>query len=222
MYSVQLQRGTPEFLDGLVGAQGSSEQLRSHRSGDSSTYRSGAPDLDRMYRSNSSSVAYSESAQQAGEGRASLQEENDWLRSALRLAEAHIKKDKEELKSLHAIFERNQHDNERRVKSLQDQVAQRDAERRELEERAWHADEKARAAGAKKSVAIPGVARRQLPAAREQGHAPRGEEKCCGPRSCPQPGRNATPPARRAWTSVVTRQCSCPTDSCPSDNYTDA
>ena len=116
MYSVQLQRGTPEFLDGLVGAQGSSEQLRSHRSGDSSTYRSGAPDLDRMYRSNSSSVAYSESAQQAGEGRASLQEENDWLRSALRLAEAHIKKDKEELKSLHAIFERNQHDNERRVK----------------------------------------------------------------------------------------------------------
>jgi hypothetical protein len=40
-------------------------------------------------------VAHSESALQRGDGRASLQEENDWLRSALRLAEAHIKKEKE-------------------------------------------------------------------------------------------------------------------------------
>ena len=47
--------------------------------------------------------------------------------------------------------------------------------------------------GAKKSVAIPGVARRQiLPAAREKGHAPRAE------------GALAPPSARGAWKSVAT------------------
>jgi len=139
VYTVQLQRGTPEFLDS-VGALPSSE-LRSHRSDDS--FRSAAPAI---YRSNNGSVG---AASDMGDGRATLQEENDWLRSALRLAEAHINKDKEELKSLHAIFERNRQDTERRVKNLEGQVEARDAERRELDGRVWEADEKARGAETK-------------------------------------------------------------------------
>ena len=147
VYTVKLQRGTPEFLDSLDSAQPSNEQPRSHRSQDS--YRSGAQEPERLYRSNNSSVIAGERAQQPGDGRASLQEENDWLRSALRLAEAHIKKDKEELKSLHAIFERNKSDTDSRIRNLEEQVAQRDAERRELEARVWQADEKLRAADTK-------------------------------------------------------------------------
>ena len=141
VYTVQLQRGTPEFLDSLVSAQPSAEQPGSHRS-----YTSyGSASQQPMYRSNNGSVGPQASASDLpGDGRASLQEENDWLRSALRLAEAHINKDKEELKSLHAIFERNQSDTERRVQNLQDKIAERDAERRDLEGRLWQADEKAR------------------------------------------------------------------------------
>ena len=108
MYTANLQRGTPQFLDSVAGKAG--EQMRSHRSDDSERSRHLA---DGIYRSANGSLTGSESAA-PGDGRATLQEENDWLRSALRLAEAHIKKDKEELKSLHAIFERTREDTERR------------------------------------------------------------------------------------------------------------
>ena len=135
VYTVKMQRGTPEFLDSVAagaGALGPSEQLRSHRSDDSFRVPDG------IYRSANGSLAGSEPAL-AGDGRATLQEENDWLRSALRLAEAHIRKDKEELKSLHAIFERTREDTERRVQNLEEQIAKRDAERRELDSRLWQA-----------------------------------------------------------------------------------
>lgn len=48
-----------------------------------------------------------------------FQEENDWLRSVLRLAEAHIKHEKEELKSLHSILDRNKTDSEQRFLALE-------------------------------------------------------------------------------------------------------
>ena len=136
MYTAQLQRGTPEYLDNMATVSTSIDHLRSQRS------------MDNMYRSYNGSVVGSEAAL-AGEGRATLQEENDWLRSALRLAEAHIKKEKEELKSLHAIFEKSKEDYGRRALNLEDQITKRDAERRELDARVWEADEKLRSADTK-------------------------------------------------------------------------
>ena len=157
-YTVELQRGTPEFLDSL-GPQ------PSHRSiGDESRRLSGdapqeAPATGQtlynssranLYRSEGGGSVAAEGLSTAGGGRtATLQEENDWLRSALRLAEAHVKKDKEELKSLHAIFSRTAEDSERRVLNLEEQIAKRDADRRELDARMWEAEDKLRSAETK-------------------------------------------------------------------------
>ena len=133
VYSVQLQRGTPEFLDQLVP-----RDRGSHASLNPGEMRADAGGAG---------------AAAAGDGRATLQEEADWLRSALRLAETHVRKDREELKSLHAIFERNEIDTGRRIQNLEERLEERDAERRGLEGRLWNAEEKVRALETKLSEA---------------------------------------------------------------------
>jgi len=72
-------------------------------------------------------------------------------------------------------------------------------------------------------------ARRHIPTRKHlsaHGATPHGEEKCCDPRRCPQPGRKAAarekgaewgacaPLRAGAWKSVVTRQCSCTRVTC--------
>ena len=67
------------------------------------------------------------------------------LRNALRMAEAHVQREKEELRSLHGIFERTKADCDRRVAAMEEKLAKGDAERREADSKAWSADERTRA-----------------------------------------------------------------------------
>lgn len=53
-------------------------------------------------------------------------------RSALRLAETHISKGKEELLSLHNLFERHKEDTSERISALEQQLGQADREKREV------------------------------------------------------------------------------------------
>mmetsp|Transcript_59912 Transcript_59912/g.143226 ORF Transcript_59912/g.143226 Transcript_59912/m.143226 type:complete len:409 (-) Transcript_59912:12-1238(-) len=134
VYAVQLQRGTPEYLDGSTSrpdsragsVRGSVDSMGPERS----TGSVGRP-------------------ANAREAFASMHEENDWLRSALKLAESHITRDKEELKSLHSIFDRQKEERDARVASLEEQIIVRDGERREADARAWAAEEARRAADQK-------------------------------------------------------------------------
>eukprot|EP00282_Hemiselmis_andersenii_P031570 CAMPEP_0169457608 /NCGR_PEP_ID=MMETSP1042-20121227/16970_1 /TAXON_ID=464988 /ORGANISM="Hemiselmis andersenii, Strain CCMP1180" /LENGTH=179 /DNA_ID=CAMNT_0009569895 /DNA_START=29 /DNA_END=565 /DNA_ORIENTATION=+ len=74
-----------------------------------------------------------------------LQEENDWLRSVLRLAEAHIKHEKEELKSLHAILERNKQDSEQRFLALEARMRATEKDKSDFDNRLHREREQTRA-----------------------------------------------------------------------------
>lgn len=56
-------------------------------------------------------------------------------------AESHVQREKEELKSLHGIFERTRQEYESRLTNLEEQLTRRDAEKRESDGRAWQSDE---------------------------------------------------------------------------------
>jgi len=153
-YTVDLMRGTPEYFDQLAGGAAST----SMRGLPSSTSIGHADDLmrdARMYKSANSTVSDSglgggaSFSRPSHGGGASLQEENDWLRSALRLAESHVQREKEELKSLHGIFERQKHEYETRLASLEGEIQRRDAERRDIEGRTWQSEEQQRSADIK-------------------------------------------------------------------------
>lgn len=65
------------------------------------------------------------------------------------MAEAHVQREKEELRSLHGIFERTKADCDRRVAAMEEKLARGDMERREADSRAWSADEGKRASDLK-------------------------------------------------------------------------
>eukprot|EP00288_Rhodomonas_lens_P016003 CAMPEP_0177714630 /NCGR_PEP_ID=MMETSP0484_2-20121128/13556_1 /TAXON_ID=354590 /ORGANISM="Rhodomonas lens, Strain RHODO" /LENGTH=229 /DNA_ID=CAMNT_0019226561 /DNA_START=23 /DNA_END=712 /DNA_ORIENTATION=- len=75
----------------------------------------------------------------------SIQEENDWLRAVLRLAEAHIKHEKEELKSLNVVFERNKADSDQRYMALEARMRATDKDKQEFELRLYREREQIRA-----------------------------------------------------------------------------
>jgi len=74
----------------------------------------------------------------------SIQEENDWLRAVLRLAEAHIKHEKEELKSLNVVFERNKQDSDQRYMALEARMRATDKDKQECELRLYREREQIR------------------------------------------------------------------------------
>ncbi|KAJ1488239.1 hypothetical protein T484DRAFT_1939768 [Baffinella frigidus] len=74
----------------------------------------------------------------------SIQEENDWLRAVLRLAEAHIKHEKEELKSLNVVFERNKQDSEQRYLALEARMRATEKDKQEFDLRIYREREQIR------------------------------------------------------------------------------
>mmetsp|Transcript_9818 Transcript_9818/g.15372 ORF Transcript_9818/g.15372 Transcript_9818/m.15372 type:complete len:216 (-) Transcript_9818:100-747(-) len=75
----------------------------------------------------------------------SIQEENDWLRAVLRLAEAHIKHEKEELKSLNVVLERNKRDAEQRYMALEARMGATERDKQEFDLRLYREREQIRA-----------------------------------------------------------------------------
>jgi len=75
----------------------------------------------------------------------SVQEENDWLRAVLRLAEAHIKHEKEELKSLGVVLDRNKQDSDQRFMALEARLRATDKDKQEFDLRIYREREQIRA-----------------------------------------------------------------------------
>uniref|UniRef100_A0A7S4NKP0 Uncharacterized protein n=1 Tax=Guillardia theta TaxID=55529 RepID=A0A7S4NKP0_GUITH len=73
-----------------------------------------------------------------------LQEENDWLRAVLRLAEAHIKHEKEELKSLRVVFDRSKQDAEQHYLALEARVRAAEKDKQDFELRIFREREQIR------------------------------------------------------------------------------
>lgn len=148
VYTVDLMRGTPEYFDSISGSTPPSVISSSVLTTSS---LSPPPDSNRekLYHSQASMIStsrehYSSQAPNPSTAVASnsvMQEENDWLRSALRLAESHIAKGKEELLSLHNLFERHKEDSGQRIAHLEQQLGQADRDKREAEKKAWMSDE---------------------------------------------------------------------------------
>jgi len=143
VFEVELIRGTPEFADAMQGgmAQGAVAQ-------NVSLYASG----NRLQGLNRYMLGTSWSAEMFAKmpppqqtvdfspARA-LQEENEWLRSALRMAESTIMRDRQELQNLRELFLQAKGDNEQRIQGVQEQNKVKDDERRDAEQSLLAAEE---------------------------------------------------------------------------------
>jgi len=70
-----------------------------------------------------------------------LQEENEWLRSALRMAESTIMRNRQDLGGMRESFLSHKHESETRITGMEDKNRTKDDERRESEQQLLHAEE---------------------------------------------------------------------------------
>mmetsp|Transcript_20394 Transcript_20394/g.48663 ORF Transcript_20394/g.48663 Transcript_20394/m.48663 type:complete len:386 (-) Transcript_20394:143-1300(-) len=149
VFEVELIRGTPEFAEAMQGApSGMMGMPQAAPAQNVSLYASG----NRLQGLNRYMLGTSWSAEMFAKmpppqqtvdfspARA-LQEENEWLRSALRMAESTIMRDRQELQNLREMFLQSKGDNENRIRGVEEQNKTKDDERREAEQSLLAAEE---------------------------------------------------------------------------------
>jgi len=142
VFELELIRGTPEFADQMQGGgMPAPSQQSLYASGNRlqglNRYMLGTSWSAEMFAKMPppQQTAVDFSPQRA------LQEENEWLRSALRMAESTILRDRQELQNLREMFLQAKSENESRIRGVEDQNKSKDDERREAEQALLAAEE---------------------------------------------------------------------------------
>uniref|UniRef100_A0A7S0EZ37 PDZ domain-containing protein n=1 Tax=Hanusia phi TaxID=3032 RepID=A0A7S0EZ37_9CRYP len=143
VYDLDLIRGTPDYFDALQGG-GSSQPPPAGVS----LYASGnrIPTLNRYMLGTSWSAEMfanmppPQATQVDQTPQRALQEENEWLRSALRMAESTIMRNRQELSSMRDIYDKNEVEQDSRIKEIEKMNREKDDEKREVEQQMLQAE----------------------------------------------------------------------------------
>eukprot|EP00802_Teleaulax_amphioxeia_P010126 Tamp_10151.p1 GENE.Tamp_10151~~Tamp_10151.p1 ORF type:complete len:303 (+),score=64.82 Tamp_10151:885-1793(+) len=150
VFELDLVRGTPEYFDSLISGQPSMGGSMGGMPGGPSLYASG----NRMPALNKYMLGTSWSAEMFAQmpppqaapavdynPQRALQEENEWLRSALHMAESSIMHNREQLRTMREAFLSHKHESEVRVSGMEEKNKSKDDERRESEQQLLQAEE---------------------------------------------------------------------------------